>query len=82
MIDIMDTKVLEFIGKFYNHSKTYKVGLNNLKNNYQKYSGIYYTDNEFIEIIKTFGIKININETCNLTENRKALWGQGGLLTK
>ncbi len=78
----MDTKVLEFIGKFYNHSKTYKVGLNNLKNNYQKYSGIYYTDNEFIEIIKTFGIKININETCNLTENRKALWGQGGLLTK
>ena len=80
MTIIMNTEVLAFLGLFYKFGRTYSVGLNPLKNNYQKYSGIYYTDEEFAKIMDELGFKLNKNERYKIRENKKAIWGKGGLM--
>ena len=72
------TDVQVFLDTFYNSSKTYKVGLNQLKNMYQHYSGDYYTDKEFSQIMEILGYKIK-NNCYQLRENKKAIWQSGQL---
>ena len=72
--------VLAFVGNFYKHSKTYQVGLNALKNMYQRYSKIFYTDDEFANIMDELGFKLNKNNCYKLRENKKMIWGKGGLI--
>lgn len=76
----MNDEVIAFIGSFYKHSKTYRVGLNQLKNMYQRYSGVFYTDDEFAKIMDELNFKLNKNNCYKLRENKKAIWGKGGLL--
>lgn len=75
-----DNDILSFLGVFYKHSNTYIVGSNQLKNMYQRYNNEYYTDEEFENIMNTLGFKMNKNNCYKLRENKKAIWGTGGLI--
>jgi len=77
-----NTDILAFLGMFYKHSKTYRVGLNQLKNNYQRYNNTYYTDFDFAECMNALGFKKNKNDCYKIRENKKAIWGKGGLMNK
>lgn len=78
----MNDEVIAFIGSFYKHSKSYQVGLNSLKNMFQRYSGVYYTDEEFAKIMDELGFKKNKKDCYKLREIRKRIWGKGGLMNK
>ena len=76
----MNDDILAFLGSFYKHSKTYRVGTNQVKNMYQRYSGVYYSDFDFDVCMDALGFKKNKNGCYKLRENKKMIWGKGGLL--
>lgn len=73
------TDVQQFLDTFYKESTSYKVGLNQMKNMYQRYNGTYYTDAEFEKLMDTLGYKLK-NECYKLSENKKSIWGKKGLM--
>lgn len=77
----MNDEVLAFLGSFYKHSKTYQVGNYQLKNMYQRYSGVYYTEEDFAKIMDELNFKLNKSGCYKLRENKKAIWGKGGLMS-
>lgn len=75
----MNTDILLFLGTFYKTSKTYQTGTYPLKNMYQRFNNEYLTEEQFDLEMDKLGFRKK-NGLYKLRENRKRIWGKGGLM--